>query len=86
MKSTAPSYSNAYIHNHVICFINSPKVPPPHLWGAAAAAAAAASMRLLTLSMEPDVADLAPLSVTSQLLWPSATTNYGGQRPQIESL
>ena len=28
------------------------------------------------------VANLVPPSVTAQLLWPLATTNYGGQRPQ----
>ena len=29
------------------------------------------------------MANLAPLSVASQLLWPLATTKYGGRRPQI---
>ena len=70
--------------DHVICFIILQKYLPPTL---GAAAAAAATTRLLhVVHGAIDDANLAPLSVISQLLWPSATTNYGGRRPQIGSL
>ena len=51
-----------------------------------AAAAAAATASEAAPATADSVANLAPLSVTSQLLWPSATTNYGDRRPQIEFL
>ena len=53
---------------------------------ATAAAAAAATASEAAPATADSVANLAPLSVTSQLLWPSATTNYGGRRPQRGSL
>ena len=53
---------------------------------ATAAAAAAATASEAAPAAADSVANLAPLSVTSQLLWPSATTNYGGRSPQKGSL
>ena len=53
---------------------------------ATAAAAAAATASEAAPATADSVANLAPLSVTSQLLWPSATTNFGDRRPQIEFL
>ena len=53
---------------------------------ATAAAAAAATASEAAPATADSVANLAPLSVTSQLLWPSATTNYGSRRPQRGSL
>ena len=53
---------------------------------ATAAAAAAATASEAAPATADSVANLAPLSVTSQLLWPSATMNYGDRRPQIEFL
>ena len=53
---------------------------------ATACAAATPRPALTTGYYCSSVANLAPLSVTSQLLWPTATMNYGGRRPQIGSL
>ena len=53
---------------------------------AAATAAAAATASEAAPAAAHSVANLAPLSMTSQLLWPSATTNFGDRRPQIEFL
>ena len=53
---------------------------------ATAAAAAAATASEAAPAAAHSVANLAPLSMTSQLLWPSATTNFGDRRPQIEFL
>ena len=53
---------------------------------ATAAAAAAATASEAAPAAADTVANLAPLSMTSQLLWPSATTNFGDRRPQIEFL
>ena len=53
---------------------------------ATAAAAAAATASEAAPATADSVANLAPLSVTSQLLWPSTTAKYGGRRPQIASL
>ena len=53
---------------------------------ATAAAAAAATASEAAPAAVDTVANLAPLSMTSQLLWPSATTNFGDRRPQIEFL
>ena len=53
---------------------------------ATAAAAAAATASEAAPAAADTVANLAPLSMTSQLLWPLTTTNYGGQSPQRGSL
>ena len=53
---------------------------------ASAAAAAAATASDAAPAAANSVANLAPLSMSSQLLWPSATTNFGDRRPQIEFL
>ena len=53
---------------------------------ATAAAAAAATASAAAPAAADSVANLAPLSVSSQSLWPSATTNFGDRWPQIEFL
>ena len=53
---------------------------------AAAATVNAAADAVASILSAASVANLAPLSVTSQLLWPKATTNYDSRRPQRGSL
>ena len=59
---------------------------PLHVKASAAAAAAAAAASEAAPATAEQRCQSSPLFVTSQLLWPSATTNFGDRRPQIEFL
>ena len=60
IKNNAPRNSNFYMYNHVICIMNCPKVPSPHLCDVYLGAAAVSSMIHHASTWTHSVLGLAP--------------------------